>query len=253
MADNYTIAETYTLPSEGKIYKVQVKPQVKIRSMTTEDEMKRLSHTETPYKILCDIIDDCIVEPIGISSYDMHLGDYQLLLHRLRVVTYGTDYPTSSICPVCGRANKTVLNLDDIENISPDENFKNLFNVTLPRTGRQVTLRFETPRDIDEISAEVKKFTRENPDSKLDINYLYTLKHIISTVDGKKLNPIMLEQFLRKLPLMDSNLIMQRAAKINEGVGINTKIKNHCQNPKCGVDYTTTFRVTSEFFGPSNY
>ena len=84
---DYTIAETYTLPSRGKIYGTVVSDQVKLRSMTIEEEMKRLSHTDTPYKTLCEVIDDCIVEPIGISSYEMCLGDYQYLLHRLRVVT----------------------------------------------------------------------------------------------------------------------------------------------------------------------
>ena len=60
-----------------------------------------------------------------------------------------------------------------------------------------------------------------------------------------------LDQFLRKLPLMDSNAILQRATKINNKVGINTAIQNICTNPKCGAKYRTTFRITNEFFGPT--
>ena len=37
---DYTIAETFTLPSEGKIYSQKVNPQVQLRSMTTEEEMR---------------------------------------------------------------------------------------------------------------------------------------------------------------------------------------------------------------------
>jgi hypothetical protein len=85
--NNYSIAEEYTLPSLGKVYTQKINPLVKLRSMTTEEEMKRLSPSERQYKNLCDIIDDCIVEPIGISAYDMCIADYQFLLHKLRIVT----------------------------------------------------------------------------------------------------------------------------------------------------------------------
>ena len=54
---NYTIAEEYTLPSLGKVYKEQVNPVVKIRSMTTEEEMLRLAPSEKAYKNICEIID----------------------------------------------------------------------------------------------------------------------------------------------------------------------------------------------------
>ena len=43
MAD-YTIAEEYKLPSEGKIYSVPFDPKVKLRSMTVQEEMKRQIH-----------------------------------------------------------------------------------------------------------------------------------------------------------------------------------------------------------------
>lgn len=254
MSNSYTIAETFTLPSKGLIYDTKVNPQVRLRSMTTVEEMRRLSHTDTPYKTLCDIIDSCIVDPIGISSYDMHLGDYQFLLHKLRVVTYGPEYPSSSICPVCGKTNRITLNLDDIEVFSfdeEDEEYKELFNLTLPKTGKRIVLKFQTPRDLDLASQEEKEFNTSHPDNDVNISYLITLKHLVKTVDGEVLKPMALDQFLRKLPLMDSNAILQRATKINNKVGINTAIQNICTNPKCGAKYRTTFRITNEFFGPT--
>ena len=102
---NYSIAEEYVLPSRGKVYSQNVNPNVKIRSMTTEEEMKRLAPSDKTYKNLCEIIDDCLVENPGISSYDMCLADYQFLLHKLRVVTYGPDYPITSKCPFCRSDN----------------------------------------------------------------------------------------------------------------------------------------------------
>ena len=46
-------------------------------------------------------------------------------------------------------------------------------------------------------------------------------------------------------------MIYQHASKLNEKVGIDTKINNVCTNPKCGAKYQTTFRLTNEFFGPT--
>lgn len=255
---NYTIAETYTLPSHGKIYGGKVSPTVKLRSMTVEEEMQRLSHSDNVYKTLCDIIDACMVEPIGISSYDMHIGDYQFLLHKLRVVTYGSNYPTTSICPICGRTNKTKINLDDLKTIELDtdekvEQFNKLTEVELPNAKNKLRIRFQTPRDLDEIAAEERAFAEKSPDSKMNINYLYTLRHLVETVDGKKINNVSLDIYLRKLTMMDSNLIMQRGIKLNSEVGIDTKIENKCANPKCGAKYVTTFRITNEFFGPTDY
>lgn len=250
---DYTIAETFTLPSEGKIYSQKVNPQVQLRSMTTEEEMRRLAHTETPYKNLCDIIDNCMVEPIGISSYDLHLGDYQYLLHRLRVVTYGNQYPSTSICPFCGKSNKIILNLDDIPVIKYEGDIKEDLEFDLPRTGKHIKIKFQTPRDIDEICKEEVEYNNAHPDATINISYLLSLRHIIDTVDGKKSPPAILDPFLRRLPAMDSNLILQKATKINEKVGIDTSIKNKCTNPKCGAKYNTTFRISNEFFGPTIY
>lgn len=69
--NDYIIGESFTLPSKGLVYDKKVNPNIKIRSMTTEEEMKRLGHSELPYKLLSEIIDDCLVEKPGISSYDL--------------------------------------------------------------------------------------------------------------------------------------------------------------------------------------
>ena len=250
--ENYTIAETYTLPSKGLIYTQQVSPQVTLRSMTTEEEMKRLSHTETPYKTLCTIIDDCMVEPIGISSYDMHLGDYQFLLHKLRVVTYGSTYSSSSVCPVCGRTNKVTVDLDKLAVFSCDSPFADDdINIVLPKTGKKIALKFQTPRDLDEIAREEKEYLEKNPEEEENINYLLSLRHVIDKVDDKKQNHIWLDQFLRKLPLADSNYLLQKAAKLNDKVGVDTVLFNECSNSRCGAKYRTSFRITAEFFGPT--
>ena len=66
-------------------------------------------------EIICEIIDECLVENPGISSYDMCLADYQFLLHKLRVVTYGKDYKLEFTCPFCGSKEEATIDLDSLE------------------------------------------------------------------------------------------------------------------------------------------
>ena len=89
---DYTISEFFTLPSDGKVYSELIDPQIELRSMTTAEEMRRMSPNDHIYENLCSIIDDCLVKGPNISSYDMCLGDYQFLLYKLRLVTYGSEY-----------------------------------------------------------------------------------------------------------------------------------------------------------------
>ena len=246
---DYTIAENYTLPSLGKIYKVEVNPKIKIRSMTTQDEMKRLStSSEGAYKNICDIIDDCLVEKPGISSYDMHLGDYQFLLHKMRIVTYGADYNLQSSCPYCASINSDIINLDDIRVFEYNESIQKYFEFDLPKSKRHIKLRMQTPRILDEIQERSKELKRKSPNFVGDPAFLISIEKMIDEVDGKKPNPLNLTDFVKNLPMMDTNYIIQHCQKINESIGLDVLLHNTCN--VCGLDYETRFRANSEFFGP---
>ena len=78
-----TIVENYTLPSKGLIYKTPINPEITIRSMTLAEEMRRLQISEDLYRPMSEVIDDCIESKLPMSSYDMCLGDYHFLLHKL--------------------------------------------------------------------------------------------------------------------------------------------------------------------------
>lgn len=246
----YTIAEEYMLPSLGKVYTQNVNPVVKLRSMTTQEEMKRLSPSERPYKKLCEIIDDCLVENPGISSYDMCLADYQFLLHKLRVVTYGPEYKTESVCPYCASTNEGSINLDELEVVTFDnQHFAELVEFTLPRTEKKIRIRMQTPRMVDDASLKDKELKKKSRGKSGDSAFLFTLQGMIEEVDGQRLDPIKQEDFVRNLPMMDTNYIMKHAQKLVESFGIKTTIERTC--PVCGLDYNSSFRITGEFFGPS--
>lgn len=242
---NTTIFETFTLPSKGLIYDEPISPEVTLRSMTISEEMKRLAPSETPYKIMADIIEDCMQEKPKIKVYDMCLGDYQFLLHKLRVVTYGPEYRMTITCPNCGEVTDSIADLDSLEVLEYDESYDELFNITLPATGKNIRLKYQTPRDLDEIARKTKEMKRK---TKLNAEYglLYTTMYLIKTVDGRVLTPVQLEDFVKKLPMKDVKTIISRAEEITKKVGLDTKIITKCD--QCGYEMVSTFRNTGEFF-----
>ncbi|MBQ6627836.1 MAG: hypothetical protein IJH65_03295 [Methanobrevibacter sp.] len=245
---NVTIQEEYSLPSKGQIYSVKFDPCVKLRSMTVADEMKRLTSTDSPYKNMSEIIESCLETKLPVSVYDMCLGDYQYLLHKLRVVTYGPDYKLSIICPYCGEVFDYDINLDELEVYEFDDTVKPITTFKLPVTGKTIEIGFQTPRDLDNIDKKKKKLKKEFPDLKEDPSLMLNLESMIKTIDGQPVNPITIETFIKKLPMKDSSLILQKAEELNSKVGIDIHINAEC--PTCGYDINTMFRFTTEFFRP---
>ena len=250
---DYTIAQDFVLASKGLIYSKSVNPNIKLRSMTTIEEMKRLAYSDTPYKTLAEIIDDCMVTKPGISSYDMCIGDYQFLLHRLRMVTYGKDYNTQAICPYCGTKINSVINLEDLSVIEWDENadIASLLEFKLPVTGKNIKIRIQTPHMTDDMMLRKKDIQKRFPDMQGDVSILLLVSSLIETVDGQVLDAVKLETFVKNLPMRDTNTIIKKADKVNMMIGIDTTIHNTCTNSACGKSFDSSFRLTSEFFGPS--
>lgn len=247
---DYTIAHEYTLPSLGKVYNKEINPQFTLRSMTTTEEMKRLNHSDKQYGVMSEIIDDCLVSDLGISAYDLCIADYQYMLHKLRVVTYGSNYKLESHCPYCGCINRDVLNLDELPLIPFDEEvFKSATEFVLPSTGKSIKLKVQTPRILDDISFRAKEERRRNPKLVGDPAFLFTLEALIDTIDGVKPEQFKLTPFIQKLPMMDTNYILRSAQKLSNSFGLDSKLIHVCH--VCGLDYTSNFRTTSEFFGPS--
>ena len=245
------IFETFTLPSHGKIYDVDVNPRIKLRSMTTMDEMRRLTPSDTPYKAMSDIIEGCMETPPNIHVYNMALGDYQFLLHKLRIVTYGPEYKMFIKCKDvnCGAVSEVIADLDSLPLREWDQTIIDKALITLPRSNHEVQLKFQTARDLDIISyknSEMKKRTKQ----PIDYSILYTLMSLIKKVDGRVLSELELEEFVKNLQNKDANYILNRATELNNAIGLENVIEATC--PECGAKLIAPFRITSEFFGPTN-
>ena len=247
---DYTIMERYELPSKGKIYSENVNPHIELRSMTARDEMKRLSPSSTPLKTLADIIEGCCVEAPAIHVYDMALGDYEFLLHKLRIVTYGEDYKVSLRCPGCGEVIETVSKLGQLEvkEFNEDE-VKALQTFTLPKSNRLITLNFLSPRMVEEMEVKVKDMKRRYKNATIDFETLVRLLTNIDLVDGEKKSETELENIITNLPALDLQKILNNIDKLNQQVGLDNLLYLTC--PKCSEEVTTFFRFGPEFFRPT--
>lgn len=243
-----SIFETFTLPSKGLVYDTPINPEITLRSMNTLDELLRCSPSETPYKVMCDIIEGCMKEKPAIHVYDMCIGDYQFLLHKIRIVTYGSDYKMSVTCPNCNDFVEVNANLDSLDIIEYNEEYENLKEITLPISNHFIELKYQTPRDLDTIERRNKEIQRKLKTS-VDYKLIYTLMSLIKTVDGQVLNSIQLEEFVKKLPMKDVNYLINTADKLNKSIGIDNTVLAKCSH--CGYEMVVPFRLTSEFFGPS--
>ena len=247
---NYTIMEGHELPSKSLIYDTEVNPHVELRSMTARDEMQRLSYSTTQFKTLADIIENCLIEKPKIHVYDMALGDYEFLLHKLRVVSYGPDYKMIVTCPFCQHRYETIANLDQIEVIDFDlEKFKQAQEFVLPDAGDTIKIRFQTPRILDTIDLKTKELTRKFKHADTDFRTLVLLKETIAEVNGKIMNPDNIDTYINKLSAKDLYAIINRLDILNKCIGVDDRLVIDCE--ECGEEFVSRFQYGPEFLGPT--
>ena len=249
--ENYTIMEGYELPSKGLIYDKPVNAHVELRSMTARDEMKRLAPSTTPLKTLADIIEGCMIEKPAIHVYDMALGDYEYLLHKLRIVTYGPDYKMTIRCSECGDLIDTTANLEELELRDFDKaKFEELRTFTLPKANRTVTIKFMTPHLLDSIELKAKEEKRKHKDALIDFDTQVKLIYCIEAVDGEPMTAYNLENFVNNLPAADMQKILNNIDSLNQCLGLKNELFITC--PHCSNEVMTFFRFGPEFFRPTN-
>ena len=249
---NYTIAEDYKLPSEAKIYSQDFDPNIRLRSMTVRDEMKRLAPSVYAHKTLCEIIDSCLLTKLPMSVYDLCVGDYEYLLHKLRIVTYGPEYKMVVGCPHegCNSVHEEIVDLDSLTIRELDmEKYKNSTTFILPKSNKEIKIKMQTPRILDNIDYKVKDFKKKNPNVEYDMTPVITLQEMIELVDGKKLSYAELENFINNLSARDYNYINSKINTLNSLIGIEGKLTLNCK--KCGGEILTFFRFGPEFFRPT--
>lgn len=245
-----TITEKFTLPSKGLIYGESFNPTITLRSWTTEEEMLRCSPNELEHENMAKVIDACILEELPISSYDMCIGDYTFLLHKLRIVSQGRIYPMIVQCPNCNDIVKANVDLDKeiVHEFDPDKGLET--EIKLPINGDVVKLSLQTPRMIDNIIIKTKE-RKTKTGLNLDYSILFQAMSYVNTVNGKTLNEIDKENYVKKLDIQDLNFIRIKGVELDGKVGLDTSVIAKCTS--CNYEVVTNFREQPNFLGPVVY
>lgn len=247
--EKFTISEYVDLPSKGLIYgEKKVAPEVHLSSMTTRHEMQRLSPSKSQFRVLCDILDDCIIGDLGIPSYDLFSGDYQFLMFKLRIATYGPEITLMDFCPHCGETSELKIDLDSLEVISDIDAFDKYRNLTLPKSGKDITLNYQTPRMLDIMNRKVESFKERTKGSQPDQTLAFLICEMIDTIDGKVYGDAEKEEWVRNLPMLDVQTISAYTTKMDEAIGVDTNLKVQCD--ACGRTHDSQLRIGPEFFRP---
>ena len=151
----------------------------------------------------------------------------------------------------CATENEHTIDLENDLKLIPfdKEMYDKYSEITLPQSKQVIKLRMQSPRILDDINVKAKDIRKNSPGFIGDPAFLVTLQSLIEKVNGNKYEDFQLDPFVRKLPMMDTNYILKAAQKLNTSFGINSDLNPTCSF--CGLDYTSSFRITSEFFGPS--
>lgn len=250
---DYTIMEGCTIPSLGKIYGEGINPQIELRAMTGRDEMKRLAKTNTNFKVMSDIIEGCMIEKPKVHVYDMALADYEYLLHKLRVISYGADYPMTIYCNECNKMSEVTVNLDTltVREIDVDK-FEKDSTIILPDSQDKVDLNFQTPHLLDAIQLKANEYEKKFKQAAVNFETLSKLVLTIHSVNDAKLNDFDLEtKLLDVWSAKDIRFILSSIDELNSNFGINAKVTLNC--PKCGCEKDYTFLYGPEFLGPTKF
>lgn len=230
---------TIPLPSKGVVYPPESPlhgvPEVQLKAMTVQEEniltSKALIKKGT---VITELIKSCLVNK-DINVNEMLSGDRNTLMVAIRSEGYGNEYPVDVKCASCQETSEQVFDLNQFPlkmlEIEPVEPGKNEFPFTLPFSGAQVTFRFLTGKDEEDIVAiqESKKKIVKAGTAIIDDSLQLQLQYSIVSVNGNR-DKLFISNFVRQMQAKDSRALRKYIANAQPGVEMSQDLV--C--PHCG-------------------
>ena len=119
----------------------------------------------------------------------------------------------------------------------------------LPISGNHIKLTMQTPRMIDRINSRIREHNKRRKTTNENLTVLYTIMASLEEIDGEPVEVSTLENWIRELPLADSNAILYRIDEINSSIGVEIDSVATCG--VCGSSFIAPFRVNDSFFRPN--
>lgn len=249
---------TIPLPSRGLVYPAESAlhglETVELKAMTVQEEniltSKALIKKGT---VITELIKSCIVNK-AIDVGQMLSGDRNTLMVAIRSEGYGHLYDVEVRCAACGESAEQQFNLNEFElkplELAPLEVGKNEFPFRLPKCGKNVTFRFLTGRDEEDIVATQenrKKGLKGGGATVLDDSLILQLQYALVSVEGNySKNDI--SNFVRTMFARDSQELRKYIQKHQPGINMVQNITcPHCEHTENGV----AMPIGINFFWPN--
>lgn len=234
--DEYELPCGY-LDADGNLH-----TSVSVREMTGEEEEVLAARNMPGNKKINRILSSCTKSIGDVQGgnverivQDLTQGDRVYLLIAIRRASLGDEMPFLTKCPSCEQEARFVLDLADLETIKMADPNVRTYTVTLPKTGKKVSMKVLTGRGEDAIGK-----------ASLRGRDLITTA-IFARIDSIDDKPVTISD-LKALPIIDRNFL-RNEWEDHEG-GVDTEVKIDC--PGCGIEYDTELDISQQgFFNPS--
>jgi hypothetical protein len=125
----------------------------------------------------------------------------------------------------------------------------NVFEFTLPQTGRKITFKVMTGNDDKRIDSELESLKRASKKDGIDRELTTRLKHLILSVDGNFDKPYITHFVDNELFAMDSRALRTEVSRVSP----NQEFSIDFECAHCGhIEEGMSFRIDSSFFWPKS-
>lgn len=245
-------AEDVPLPSRGLLYPpsdpLHGQETVAINPMSTpQEDILTSTVLHKRGTVIDELIKSCLVDKT-IDVANLMSGDKLALMVGVRISGYGSDYRPTLKCDSCNETHERHFDLSKLGikylELQPVRPGANEFPFTLPVSKKQVTFRFPTSRDNDELAkaeANRKKLnlgTEQIVSSKL----LQSIVSVSGVTDRAKIS-----EWIAKAIRPQDSLALRMFMTDNEP-GVDMKQTTEC--PACGHTEEVSMPIDVTFLWP---
>ena len=220
------LIEEVVLPSKGLVYSQEIKWKNRLRAPRLCD--RGIGDLTKKNKLQASILDKTLLEPLGMSAYDLHTADFLYLNFMQRqIAKAGQPYKIKLKCSHCNSEQIVDFDLKNLKITYLSEPPKYTYTTL---SGEEIEYTYLTPRKIDEAQEAAEQYKEEFPEAEQDVGLQELLRSVILKVDGIKPTHSQLTEFIKNLYIEDSDRLLEQLMNINFGLDLNQSVK--C--PKCG-------------------
>jgi hypothetical protein len=244
--------ELCPLPSNGLVYPpshpFHNQETVQIRGMTAREEDILTSKVHLKKgTVITELIKSCLVDK-SVNPADLLAGDRVALMVAIRITGYGQEYDVELECDQCEAKTHRTFDLAalPIQRLAtpPVTEGVNAFKFLLPFTKKEVTFRFMTGRDEEEMVATAEKMKKLGMNNETGVTT--SLMHSILTVDGID-DRQKIANFVKNMPARDSTSLRNYIKSIEPGM----LMKQETTCPSCGHSEEVSMPLGISFLWPS--